>query len=185
MTQRKGRRDRTLGATAVSGMTLIEVLAVLAILSLAAVMAVPLVRAPSPERTLQTAADNLARQVRAARSTAILTNGETRLLIDVDARTIATRTGDARVAGLLNANTPVRVAGGQPVQLPSGMTVTVTAAAADVEPGRVAAIRFFPDGSSTGGRIELRLRERRAVVAVDWLSGRVTRLGAATLGRAP
>jgi general secretion pathway protein H len=107
---------------------------------------------------------------------AIQRNGETRLLVDVDARTIAMRTSDARSTGLPTSQT---------VQLPTGMTVTVTAAAADVEPGRVAAIRFFPDGSSTGGRIELRLHERRAVVAVDWLSGRVTRLGTPTLGRAP
>ena len=35
-------------------------------------------------------------------------------------------------------------------------------------------IRFFPDGSSTGGRIGLSRDERRAIVAVDWLTGLVS-----------
>ena len=65
------------------------------------------------------------------------------------------------------------------------MTVTVTAAAADVEPGRIAAIWFFPDGSSTGGRIALNLGQRRHVVAVDWLSGRVTSFGPEARGGGP
>ena len=40
--------------------------------------------------------------------------------------------------------------------------------------GGGAAIRFFPDGSSTGGVVELTQGSRTYHVAVDWLSGRVT-----------
>ena len=35
------------------------------------------------------------------------------------------------------------------------------------------AIRFFPDGSSTGGRITLSIDSMRYLVNVDWLTGRV------------
>ena len=35
------------------------------------------------------------------------------------------------------------------------------------------AIRFFPDGSSTGGRVTLMVGERSYAVDVDWLTGRV------------
>ena len=35
-------------------------------------------------------------------------------------------------------------------------------------------IRFSPDGSSSGGRIELAAGERRQLVGVDWLTGRVS-----------
>jgi general secretion pathway protein H len=35
------------------------------------------------------------------------------------------------------------------------------------------AIRFNPDGSSTGGRISLSDGGRRIAVGVDWLTGRV------------
>jgi general secretion pathway protein H len=34
-------------------------------------------------------------------------------------------------------------------------------------------IRFFPDGSSTGGRITVMMQEQRAEVVVDWLTGQV------------
>lgn len=158
-----------------AGMTLVEVLAVLAILSLAAVVAMPMVRPPSPERTLEMTAAEIARRARAVRAAAIAANGEGRILVDVDTRAIDARVGEAE------GSQP----GGRAFQLPAGMTVTVTAAAADVEPGRIAAIRFFPDGSSTGGRIALLMGERRHVVAVDWLSGRVTSFGAETRGGGP
>jgi len=35
-------------------------------------------------------------------------------------------------------------------------------------------IRFFPDGSSTGGRISVARGQRTLVVEVDWLLGRVS-----------
>jgi general secretion pathway protein H len=37
-----------------------------------------------------------------------------------------------------------------------------------------AGIRFSPDGSSSGGRVELAAGERRQSVSVDWLTGRVS-----------
>ncbi len=36
------------------------------------------------------------------------------------------------------------------------------------------AIRFYPDGSSTGGRITVASGERKFLVDVDWLTGRVS-----------
>ena len=38
------------------------------------------------------------------------------------------------------------------------------------------AIRFFPDGSSTGGRVTLGTKDRSYSVDVDWLTGRVSLL---------
>ena len=34
-------------------------------------------------------------------------------------------------------------------------------------------IRFFPDGTSTGGGIEIVRKNRRFLITVDWLTGRV------------
>ncbi len=175
MSLRKDHKRKVTPAADEAGVTLIEMLVVLAILLLAVMLAVPLVKGPSPERILETASVDIARRVRAVRTAAITSNGEARILIDVDARTIGSEIDDA--------TTPLL--DGRPYTLQGGITLTVTAAAADVQPGRIAAIRFFPDGSSTGGRIELRLGERRRVVAVDWLSGRATRLGQEPRGAAP
>ena len=35
-------------------------------------------------------------------------------------------------------------------------------------------IRFFPDGSATGGRVRLARDNRQYVVVVDWLTGSVS-----------
>ena len=36
------------------------------------------------------------------------------------------------------------------------------------------AIRFYPDGSSSGGRISLRHGARATVIDVNWLTGKIT-----------
>ena len=38
----------------------------------------------------------------------------------------------------------------------------------------LAAIRFAPDGSASGGRIRLAEGEHRILFGVDWLTGRVS-----------
>lgn len=43
----------------------------------------------------------------------------------------------------------------------------------EVAGGRDSAIRFFPDGSSSGGRITLGAAGRSAAIEVHWLTGKV------------
>jgi general secretion pathway protein H len=43
----------------------------------------------------------------------------------------------------------------------------------EVESDHRGSIRFYPDGSSTGGRITVSSGERQYLVDVDWLTGRV------------
>lgn len=64
---------------------------------------------------------------------------------------------------------------GRPVHvLPQGMQLAVTAAAEDQKDNHTARIRFFPDGSSTGGRVTLRRGAREWHVNVAWLTGAVS-----------
>lgn len=50
-----------------------------------------------------------------------------------------------------------------------------TAAELNSEQGKIAVIRFFPDGSSSGGSFKLlHTNGRTVIVRVDWLLGRVT-----------
>ena len=67
----------------------------------------------------------------------------------------------------------VRLDGAAPRALPPGIAMAVTATA-DNAAGSIAAIRFAPDGSSSGGRVELESSGRRIQVGVDWLTGRVS-----------
>ncbi len=45
--------------------------------------------------------------------------------------------------------------------------------AGEARKGAAPAIRFDPDGSSTGGRIDLVEGKRKLEIGVDWLTGRV------------
>ena len=47
-------------------------------------------------------------------------------------------------------------------------------AQSEIVDDRRGAIRFYPDGSSTGGRVTVAAGERRLLVDVDWLTGRVS-----------
>ena len=38
----------------------------------------------------------------------------------------------------------------------------------------VGGIRFFPDGSSTGGKVDLIFNKQKYVVNVEWISGRIS-----------
>jgi general secretion pathway protein H len=60
------------------------------------------------------------------------------------------------------------------LQMPPGMGMTAAAGPVGVPGPKPAAIRFAPDGSSSGGRIVLADGKRRVQVGVDWLTGRVS-----------
>ena len=53
------------------------------------------------------------------------------------------------------------------------MRVGITSASMDQAGDGTARIRFFPDGSSTGGRITLESGRRQWHVNVSWLTGAV------------
>lgn len=50
----------------------------------------------------------------------------------------------------------------------------VNTAASEVVSAYQGNIRFFPDGSSTGGSVELTAREQTYKVNVEWISGRIS-----------
>jgi hypothetical protein len=63
---------------------------------------------------------------------------------------------------------------GEPVVLDSNLNLSLFTARSERTGPRSAHIRFFADGSSTGGRIDLELYGSRATVRVDWSTGLVT-----------
>lgn len=65
-------------------------------------------------------------------------------------------------------------AGTHPVVLPGGMRLSITSAKEDRPDSHTGRIRFFPDGSSTGGHITLQRGQRRWQVNVEWLTGAVS-----------
>jgi general secretion pathway protein H len=61
----------------------------------------------------------------------------------------------------------------QDVRLPRGLQVSISSAKEDRPNDHTGRIRFFPDGSSTGGRITLQSGKRQWHVNVSWLTGEV------------
>lgn len=132
------------------GFTLIEVLVVLAIMGMVA----GLVATRGPVRSagldLRAAAGEVARTLRLARTQAIAANAAVPVLLDPAAGLY--RVGDR----------PAR-------HVPAGVVLSVVAVVGAGPP----TITFAPDGSSSGGRVELASGVRRMQVGVEWLTGRV------------
>jgi general secretion pathway protein H len=133
-----------------AGFTLIEMVVVLAILGL--MLGLVLTHGPvrSQRIEIDAAARDIAGSLRLARSNAIAQNRLVTFNIDV-------------------AHGITRTDNGPPHSLPAYLTLRVTAERGGAVPG----IRFAPDGSSSGGQIELLAHGRHVQIGVDWLTGRV------------
>jgi general secretion pathway protein H len=138
-----------------AGVTMIELLIVLSIMGLIAAMVVPMLSGGVSGSELKGAAREVAAGLRYARSDAVATGQETRLVFDLEKRTFKIdRT--ARVHAL-----------------PKKIDLKLFTAQSDIASDRTGAIRFFPDGGSNGGRLTIAAGNRKYEVDVDWLTGRV------------
>jgi len=138
------------------GFTLLELLLVLVIAATGYALVVRFTGSGVSGAQLKSAARAVAAGLRDARGVAIATQESAALNVDVEKRTIEV-TGAAR-----------------PRSLPDRLDIKLDTAQAEVVDEKRGAIRFYPDGSSTGGRVTLATGERRFLVDVDWLTGRVT-----------
>ncbi len=63
--------------------------------------------------------------------------------------------------------------GKRPVKIPENMELGLYTADSEIVDDDHAGIRFFSDGSSTGGRITLRYKDREWRINVNWLTGEI------------
>jgi general secretion pathway protein H len=100
-------------------------------------------------------ASDISVALRAARSRAVAKNHEEVFLVDTD-------------------RTRYRAPGGAAVSLPTSLRLTLfTTTQEQLAPG-LGAIRFYADGSSTGGGMTLTRGDAHYDILVDWLTGRVS-----------
>ncbi|MGY6555622.1 MAG: GspH/FimT family pseudopilin [Wenzhouxiangella sp.] len=77
---------------------------------------------------------------------------------------------------MVDANNRSWQAAGQPaVTLPDGLEITLNTARSELTGEGAGGIRFFPDGASTGGSVVLTAQEREWHIAVEWLTGEISR----------
>jgi general secretion pathway protein H len=138
------------------GFTLLEVMLVMAIAAIiyAVLLSMPFGKASAAD--LKAAARSLASGLRTAQTTAITTRRDAVLTIDLESREY-TATGERETH-----------------KLRDGLDLKLYTAQTEVSSEKRGAIRFYPDGSSTGGRITVSSGERKYLVDVDWLTGRVS-----------
>jgi general secretion pathway protein H len=105
---------------------------------------------------LKAAARMLASGLRTAQTTAMVTRRDALLTLDMESREF-TVGGDPRVRTISDK-----------------IDLKLYTAQSEVSSERRGSIRFYPDGSSTGGRVTLSSGERKYLVDVDWLTGRVS-----------
>jgi len=137
------------------GVTLLELLVVLSIMAVIAAIVVPVFTGGVSGSELKGATREVAAGLRLARSEALATRKETRVMLDLENRSFQVER-DPRTHAL-----------------PKQIELKLFTAQSDLVSDKVGAIRFFPDGGSNGGRVTLAAGERKFNVDVDWLTGRV------------
>ena len=137
-----------------AGFTLFELLIVLLIMGLITALAVPYFGRLAPRLEAKASAREVVSMLREARGLAIRDNREVVVVVDLAERSMA-----------LDAGKRLDFAPRLDLRLLTG-----TAELIDGGSGR---IRFYPDGTSTGGRVTVSDDGRDYNVRIDWLTGRV------------
>ena len=138
-----------------NGFTLVELLVVLTVIGLIIALAPIALYRTMPSLELRTTTRELAAALRNTRSAAIRDNREMALTLDVEA-------GWYRLDGREGEQ-----------EIDPEIELKLLTATIEAENENVGRIRFFPDGTSTGGQITLARGGDTYYILVDWLSGRV------------
>ena len=137
------------------GLSLIELLLVIALIGAATGLAAMALTSGLPGQQLRNGARQVAAELRFTRAQAIAS-------------------GQAKVFQIDAGNREWSAAGRHKGQLPPEIAVVATTARLEQPADGVAVVRFFPDGSATGGRIVLKRGEAAWRVDIAWLTGDVT-----------
>jgi general secretion pathway protein H len=139
-----------------NGLTLIETMVALAVMGFILALAVPMMSGgQGGGAELRAAAETMSGALRSVRSHAVAQNREEVFLVDTD-------------------QALYRAADAAPVSLPRNVRLMLFTTTQEQISSGIGAIRFYPDGSSTGGGLSLIKGDARYDVLVNWLTGRVT-----------
>jgi general secretion pathway protein H len=138
------------------GFTLVELMVVLVIAAALAAVAVPNFLPAINASRMRAAANDVASALRHARGQALSRGQEAVFSLDVEKHRYTV--SDRRKA----------------YALPEFVEISLFTAEQELESEGGGRIRFFPDGSATGGRVTLETQGKKAEIDVNWLTGAVT-----------
>ncbi len=139
------------------GFSLIELLIVLVIIGFMVVLIPPRLSALMETIQIKSAARNLVSALRQTRNAAITTQKEHVLRLDLANKTYSFKRKNMK-------------------KLPEKLQINLYTARTEQISDQVGAIRFYPDGSSTGGRIRLKMGKQTRYIDINWLTGKVALL---------
>lgn len=138
------------------GYSLLEVIVVIVIIGLSYTLLPKMVFSGVSGAELRSNARAVATGLRLTRDAAINTRREAVMTLNLEAREFTVQ-NDAKVH-----------------KLHDKLDVKLYTSQADLITDKVGTIRFYPDGSSNGGRVTVAAGGRAFEVDVDWLTGRVS-----------
>lgn len=143
------------GASLRRGFTLIELLLVMVIMAVIAAVATPNIGSGNKTASLNAVAREILSALRFVRGQALTQHKESIFLVNLE-------------------DNSYHITGREKVfKIPKDIAVTLDIAQSQMIDASQGGIRFFADGSSSGGRITLELSENKRQLDVNWLTGQI------------
>ncbi len=138
------------------GFTLIELLLVIVIVAMAAAIAAPQIGSGNQTAKLSAAVRDISSAFRFARGQALTHHKEVGVMFNLQ-------------------NNSYQITGRHKVfYLSSAIEITLNVAQSQIISEDEGGVRFFSDGSSTGGQIILEIGQDKRQIDINWLTGQVT-----------
>ena len=134
------------------GFTLVELMVVMVIIALIMGLVSTSMSRSVSSAEARSATRKLVANLRYTRTRAIVGKSEQVFMVDIE-------------------NRSYQAPGRKSISLPKDVDLTLTTARSEMTSEDVGGIRFFPDGGSTGGHIEITVNGREYRVNVAWLTG--------------
>jgi len=155
ITYRAHMRRQTKPTSIARGFSLLEIIVVVGMIALLMSFAAYTLTKQLPSQQLRSSAKTIAAQLRFTKTHAMVTGEAQSFKINAKTREWS---GPKNHSGVL----------------PKSLEIIATTARIEQPEEDVAAIKFFPDGAATGGRIVLQHNTAKWQVDVKWLTGEVT-----------
>jgi general secretion pathway protein H len=137
------------------GFTLVEMLLVITIIVAATAVVAPNLTSGNQASILKGAARDLGSAMRFARGQALTTHQDSLVSINLEENTYQV-TGREKT-----------------YQLNNDIDITLSVAQTESDGTGTGSVRFFSDGSSSGGRVTLELAEMKQTLDINWLTGQI------------